>query len=62
MSYNYRRTVNTRHHHLPLEGNTQSLVENEFGNVLVIYTGGTIGMKLNKQGGKSLSEYYYIYS
>ncbi|KAF6027473.1 hypothetical protein EB796_014235 [Bugula neritina] len=50
MSYNYRRTVNTRHHHLPLEGNTQSLVENEFGNVLVIYTGGTIGMKLNKQG------------
>lgn len=33
------------------DGDTKSLEEIQFGLVLVIYTGGTIGMKLNSDGG-----------
>lgn len=33
------------------DGDTKLLQEIQFGSVLVIYTGGTIGMKLSKDGG-----------
>lgn len=33
------------------DGETKSLVDSHFGSVLVLYTGGTIGMKINEDGG-----------
>ena len=33
------------------DGETEDLVDSNFGLVLVLYTGGTIGMKLNSDGG-----------
>lgn len=34
------------------DGESKSVVDSKFGSVLVIYTGGTIGMKLNNDGGE----------
>ena len=34
-----------------VDGETKDLVDSNFGLVLVLYTGGTIGMKLNSDGG-----------
>ena len=33
------------------EGERKAVIDSKFGNVLVIYTGGTIGMKINGDGG-----------
>ena len=35
-----------------VDGETKDLVDSNFGLVLVLYTGGTMGMKLNSDKGK----------
>lgn len=36
------------------DGETKCIVDSKFGSVLVIYTGGTIGMKINRDGGETM--------
>lgn len=43
---------------LCVEPDTKRITDGEFGTVLVLYTGGTIGMKIKDAGGKLVAKAY----